>query len=99
MSYYQGLQAEMVAFRAHNGDKGEAYYARPSRAGKFPGIVIIHHLPGWDEWIIEVARKFAHHGLSRDRSASLFPRRPGKPRRYRRACASCGRGGRRIRCG
>ena len=42
MSYYQGLQAESVPFRGHNGDQGEAYYARPSRAGKFPGIVIIH---------------------------------------------------------
>ncbi len=79
MSYYQGLQAEMVAFRAHNGDKGEAYYARPSRAGKFPGIVIIHHLPGWDEWIIEVARKFAHHGLLAIAPHLYFREGPGSP--------------------
>ena len=64
MSYYQGLQAESVAFRGYNGDTGEAYYARPTRAGKFPGVVVIHHLPGWDEWIIEVVRKFAHHGYA-----------------------------------
>jgi carboxymethylenebutenolidase len=64
MSYYQGLLADSVTFRAGNGDQGEAYYARPSRAGKFPGIVIIHHLPGWDEWIMEVVRKFAHHGYA-----------------------------------
>jgi carboxymethylenebutenolidase len=63
MGYYQGLQAEMVSFRGHNGDTGEAYYAKPSRAGKFPGIVVIHHLPSWDEWITEVVRKFAHHGF------------------------------------
>ena len=64
MSYYQGLQAETVTFRGDNGDQGEAYYARPTRAGKFPGVVIIHHLPGWDEWIMEVVRKFAHHGYA-----------------------------------
>lgn len=64
MSYYEGLQAETVTFRGHNGDQGEVYYARPTRAGKFPGIVVIMHLPGWDEWIIEVTRKFAHYGYA-----------------------------------
>jgi dienelactone hydrolase len=59
---YPSLVAETVAFPGHNGDRGEAYYARPTRAGQFPGMVVIHHLPGWDEWIIEVTRKFAHHG-------------------------------------
>jgi len=34
-------------FQAHNGDTGEAYYARPTRPGKVPGIVVIMHLPGW----------------------------------------------------
>ena len=61
---YQGLQAEVVSFKGHNGDTGEAYYSRPSRAGRFPGVLVIHHLPGWDEWIMEVTRKFAHHGFA-----------------------------------
>ena len=43
---YEGLQAEVVQFKGHNGDTGEAYYARPTRAGKFPGIVVVMHLPG-----------------------------------------------------
>jgi carboxymethylenebutenolidase len=64
MSYYQGQHAEVVSYRAHNGDTGEAYYARPSRAGKFPGVVVIHHIPGWDEWTTEVVRKLAHHGYA-----------------------------------
>src|ERR1700689_5967459 len=64
MSYYHGLQAEPVTFRGHNGDQGEAYYAHRLRPGKSPGIVVIHHLPGWDEWIMEVVRKFAHHGYA-----------------------------------
>jgi carboxymethylenebutenolidase len=61
---YEGLIAETVAFRGHNGDQGDAYYARPTRPGSFPGIVVIHHMPGWDEWITEVVRKFAHHGFA-----------------------------------
>jgi len=64
MSHYRALQAETVKFRGHNGDGGEAYYARPIAAGKYPGIVVIHHLPGWDEWIMEVVRKLAHHGYA-----------------------------------
>lgn len=64
MSHYRALQAEPVRFRGHNGDQGEAYYARPVASGKYPGIVVIHHLPGWDEWIMEVVRKLAHHGYA-----------------------------------
>ena len=64
MSYYQGVQAEPVKFRGHNGEQGDAYYARPARSGKVSGIVVIHHLPGWDEWTTEVVRKLAHHGYA-----------------------------------
>ena len=32
--------------------------------GPYPGMVIIHHAPGWDEWYRECARKFAHHGYA-----------------------------------
>jgi carboxymethylenebutenolidase len=76
---YQGQQAEMVSFKGHNGDTGEAYYARPSRAGKFPGVVVIHHLPGWDEWITEVVRKFAHHGYAAIAPHLYFRDGPGSP--------------------
>jgi carboxymethylenebutenolidase len=76
---YEGLQAEVVSFKGHNGDTGEAYYARPTRAGKFPGIVVIMHLPGWDEWIIEVTRKFAHHGYAAISPHLYFREGPGSP--------------------
>ena len=76
---YEGQQAEVVSFKAHNGDTGEAYYARPTRAGKVPGIVVIMHLPGWDEWIIEVARKFAHHGYAAIAPHLYFREGPGSP--------------------
>jgi hypothetical protein len=72
---YEGLQAEMVKFQGFKGDRGDAYYAHPTRAGRFPGVVVIHHLPGWDEWIIEVRPSW----LCGDRAAPLFPRRPRQP--------------------
>jgi carboxymethylenebutenolidase len=76
---YEAQQAETVRFRGHNGDTGEAYYARPMRAGKVPGMVVIHHLPGWDEWITEVARKLAHHGYAAIAPHLYFRDGPGSP--------------------
>jgi carboxymethylenebutenolidase len=76
---YEGQQSEIVSFKGHNGDTGEAYYARPSRAGKVPGVVVIMHLPGWDEWIIEVTRKFAHHGYAAIAPHLYFRDGPGSP--------------------
>jgi carboxymethylenebutenolidase len=76
---YEGLQSETVAFRGHNGDQGEAYSARPLRAGKVPGVVVIHHMPGWDEWITEVVRKFAHHGYAAIAPHLFFRFGPGSP--------------------
>ncbi len=76
---YDAMTAETVVFRGHNGDQGEAYYGRPTRAGKFPGVVVIHHLPGWDEWITEVVRKFAHHGYAAISPHLYFRNGPGSP--------------------
>lgn len=76
---YESQQADLVSFRGHNGDTGEAYSARPTRAGKVPGVVVIMHLPGWDEWIIEVARKFAHHGYAAIAPNLYFRNGPGSP--------------------
>ncbi len=59
---YEGMIAETVAMRGHNGDFINAYLARPLGAGPFPGMVLIHHAPGWDEWYRECTRRFAHHG-------------------------------------
>ena len=42
----------------------DAYLARPSGPGPHPGVVVIHHMPGWDEATKEIARKFAHHGYT-----------------------------------
>src|SRR5436309_2572293 len=76
---YQAQQSEMVTFKGHKSDTGEAYYSRPSRTGRFPGMLVIHHLPGWDEWIIEVTRKFAHHGFAAIAPHLYFREGPGSP--------------------
>ncbi len=61
---YEGMLAETVALHGAQGDMINAYFARPLGPGPFPGMVLIHHLPGWDEWYREAARKFAHHGYA-----------------------------------
>jgi carboxymethylenebutenolidase len=76
---YPGIIGETVSFQGHNGDKGEAYSARPSRSGKCPGVVLIHHMPGWDEWIIETTRKLAHHGFATIAPHLYFREGPGSP--------------------
>jgi carboxymethylenebutenolidase len=76
---YPGLIAETVKFKGHNGDEGEAYFARPSAPGKVPGVVLIHHLPGWDEWITEAVRKLAHHGFATISPHLYFREGPGSP--------------------
>ena len=61
---YEGMLAETVSIHGHNGDVINAYSARPLGRGPFPGVVLIHHLPGWDEWYREATRRFAHHGYA-----------------------------------
>lgn len=58
---YQGMLAETVMIKGHNGDMIESYLARPLGAGPYPGVVLIHHRPGWDEASKEMIRKFAYH--------------------------------------
>jgi carboxymethylenebutenolidase len=61
---YEGMLAETVTMPGANGELINAYFARPLGPGPFPGMVMIHHAPGWDEWYREATRKFAHHGYA-----------------------------------
>ena len=61
---YGGMIAETVQISGHGGDAIDSYVARPSGEGPFPGVIVIHHMPGWDEWSIEVTRRFAQHGYA-----------------------------------
>src|SRR5712691_5487920 len=58
---YEALLAETVLTRGHLGNQIDAYLARPFGAGRHLGVVVIHHMPGWDGPTKEIARRFAHH--------------------------------------
>jgi len=62
MTTYRGMTVEEIKIKGDKGEPIAAYTARPSGAGPFPGVVLVHHLPGWSEWYMEQTRKFAHHG-------------------------------------
>src|SRR5438105_6102852 len=59
-----GMTASVVTMSGANGDKIHAYAARPEGKGPFPGIVLVHHAPGWDELYREFTRRFAQHGYN-----------------------------------
>jgi carboxymethylenebutenolidase len=60
----EGMLAETITTQGAAGDLIRSYFARPLGPGPFPGMVLIHHLPGWDEWYREATRRFAHHGYA-----------------------------------
>jgi len=62
MAFYRGMTCENVTLTGHDGTPITAYVAKPEGPGPFPGVVLIHHLPGWSEFYIETTRRFAHHG-------------------------------------
>lgn len=61
---YEGLIAETVRINGHGGDLIDAYLARPLGPGPYPGVVLIHHMPGWDEASKEMMRKLAYNGYA-----------------------------------
>ena len=61
---FEAMVAETIGIAGHNGDTIAAYHARPIVATPVPGVIVIHHMPGWDEWSKEVTRKLAYHGYA-----------------------------------
>lgn len=60
---YQGMMAETVLMNGHEGDLIDAYLARPLGGGPYGSVVLIHHMPGWDDASKEMARKLAYNGF------------------------------------
>jgi carboxymethylenebutenolidase len=56
------MRAETVSLTGHEGDRIEAYLAQPVGGPPVGGVVVIHHLPGYDDATKEITRKFAAHG-------------------------------------
>jgi len=46
----------------HAGDEVEAYLARPAEQASRGGVVVIHHMPGYDRATKEIVRRFAELG-------------------------------------
>jgi carboxymethylenebutenolidase len=58
------LIAETIMITAGNGDEIEAYSARALDEAPRGGVVVIHHMPGYDDATKEIARRFAFHGYN-----------------------------------
>jgi carboxymethylenebutenolidase len=59
----EALCAETVRITGHDGDEIEAYAARPSVETTRGGVVVIHHMPGYDRATKEIVRRFAEMGF------------------------------------
>jgi carboxymethylenebutenolidase len=51
-----------IRFEGHGGDEIEAYLAVPEGGGPRGGVVVIHHMPGYDRSTKEIVRRFAELG-------------------------------------
>lgn len=58
------MRAGTIAITGHNTDDIEAYLAEPVDRGKVPGVVVIHHMPGYDRETKEICRTFAVRGYA-----------------------------------
>ena len=58
------LTAGTVTITSGDGDEIEAYLAHPERGPQRGGVVVIHHMPGYDRWTKEVVRRFAADGYA-----------------------------------
>ena len=61
---YESMMAETIYLNGHEGDQIDGYLARPMGGGPVPGVVVIHHMPGWDGPSKEITRRFAHEGFA-----------------------------------
>ncbi len=58
------IHAATIHFNAMNDDSVEAYLATTLTTDSVGGVLVIHHLPGYDEATKEITRKFAANGYN-----------------------------------
>jgi len=56
------LRATTIKIRGAGGDEIEAYLAQPEGDAPRGGVVVIHHMPGYDRSTKEIVRRFAELG-------------------------------------
>jgi len=58
------IQAETITITGHGDDEIEAYAARCLDSDRRGGVVVIHHMPGYDRATKEITRTFATYGYN-----------------------------------
>jgi carboxymethylenebutenolidase len=58
------LSAETIRVAGYSGDEIEAYLAKPTDVESFGSVVMIHHMPGYDDATKAMAVRFADHGYA-----------------------------------
>lgn len=71
------LSATTVRIAGANGDQIEAYVARPDGDGPRGGVVVIHHMPGYDRATKEITRRIAELGYDAICPNLYFREAPG----------------------
>src|SRR6476646_3449069 len=61
-SMSHSMVTETVEIIGHDGIPIEAYLARPAHDASRGGVVVIHHMPGFDRGTKEIVRRFAELG-------------------------------------
>jgi carboxymethylenebutenolidase len=56
------MRAQTISITGHEGEEIEAYVAVPDGEGPRGGVVVIHHMPGYDRGSKEIVRRFAEMG-------------------------------------
>ena|ERR1700722_10055534 len=56
------LTARTLTITGHDGEDIEAYTASPDAEGLRGGVIVIHHMPGYDRATKEIGRRFAELG-------------------------------------
>ena len=61
---HDAVLAETIGIQGANDDEIEAYTARPMDGAGRGGVVVIHHMPGYDWGTKEIVRRFAAWGYN-----------------------------------
>jgi carboxymethylenebutenolidase len=60
----EAMLAETIGIAGYDSDMIDAYYARPLTVTPAPSVLVLHHMPGWDDWTREATRKLAAQGYA-----------------------------------
>lgn len=74
---HASMTAATLTITGHGGDEIEAYAASPAGDERRGGVVVIHHLPGYDREAKEIVRRFAELGYDAVCPNLFFREAPG----------------------